>query len=146
MSNSLRPHGLLSTRLLCPWDSPGKNTGVVCHALFHGIFPTKGWNPPLLHFMRILHHWAPWGSPSVCLHLKLKTVTENSRQARIIPKAQDPRQRENECFLIGLLKILSSWLFLEQGLSSGTLIFWMARLGSPALIVLPDYMERIPHE
>ena len=31
MSNSLRPHGLQPTRLLCPWDSPGKNTGVGCH-------------------------------------------------------------------------------------------------------------------
>ena len=32
ISDSLRPHGLWSTRLLCPWDSPGKNTGVGCHA------------------------------------------------------------------------------------------------------------------
>ena len=31
MSNSLRPHGLQPARLLCPWDSPGKNTGVGCH-------------------------------------------------------------------------------------------------------------------
>ena len=29
----MRPHGLQSTRLLCPWDSPGKNTGVGCHFL-----------------------------------------------------------------------------------------------------------------
>ena len=28
------------TRLLCPWDSVGKNTGVGCHALLQGIFPT----------------------------------------------------------------------------------------------------------
>ena len=28
--------------LLCPWDSPGKNTGVDCHALLQGIFPTQG--------------------------------------------------------------------------------------------------------
>ena len=28
--------------LLCPWDSPGKNTGVGCHALLQGIFPTLG--------------------------------------------------------------------------------------------------------
>jgi len=27
---------------LCPWDSPGKNTGVGCHALLQGIFPTQG--------------------------------------------------------------------------------------------------------
>ena len=31
MSNSVRPHGLQPTRLLLPWDSPGKNTGVGCH-------------------------------------------------------------------------------------------------------------------
>ena len=33
MSNSVRPHGLQPTRLLRPWDSPGKNTGVGCHFL-----------------------------------------------------------------------------------------------------------------
>ena len=33
MSDSLRPHGLQPTRLLSPWDSPGKNTGVGCHFL-----------------------------------------------------------------------------------------------------------------
>ena len=33
VSDSLRPHGLWPTRLLCPWDSPGMNTGVGCHAL-----------------------------------------------------------------------------------------------------------------
>ena len=33
VSNSLLPSGLLPTRLLCPWDSPGKNAGVGCHFL-----------------------------------------------------------------------------------------------------------------
>ena len=33
-----------SPQLLCPWDSPGKNTGVSCHALLHGIIPTQGSN------------------------------------------------------------------------------------------------------
>ena len=33
VSNSLRPHGLQPTRLLHPWDFPGKNTGVGCHCL-----------------------------------------------------------------------------------------------------------------
>ena len=32
------------TRLLCPWDSPGKDNGVSCHALLQGIFPTQGSN------------------------------------------------------------------------------------------------------
>ena len=39
--DSLWPHRLQPTRLLCPWDSPGKNTGVGCHALLQGIFLTR---------------------------------------------------------------------------------------------------------
>ena len=35
VSNSVRPHGLQPTRLLRPWDFPGKNTGVECHCLLH---------------------------------------------------------------------------------------------------------------
>ena len=42
---TLQPHGLQPTRLLLPWDSPGKNTGVGCHFLLQGIFPTQGLNP-----------------------------------------------------------------------------------------------------
>ena len=33
MSDFVRPHGWQPTRLFCPWDSPGKNTGVGCHFL-----------------------------------------------------------------------------------------------------------------
>ena len=36
------------TRLLCPWNSPGTNTGVGCHALLQGIFPIQGSNTCLL--------------------------------------------------------------------------------------------------
>ena len=35
-------------KLLCPWDSPGKNTDVGCHAFLQGIFPTQGLNLRLL--------------------------------------------------------------------------------------------------
>ena len=44
MFDSLRPHGLQSTRILCPWDFPGKNTGVGCHFLLQEIFLTQGLN------------------------------------------------------------------------------------------------------
>ena len=37
-------------RFLCPWNSPGKNTGVGCHFLYQGIFLTQGSNPGLLHY------------------------------------------------------------------------------------------------
>ena len=50
MSNSLQSHGLQPTRLLCPWDSLGKNTRVGCHALLQGIFLTQGSNSHLLHW------------------------------------------------------------------------------------------------
>ena len=53
--NSLRPHGLQPTRLLCPWDFPGKDTGVGGHFLLQGIFPTQGSNPGLLHYRQILY-------------------------------------------------------------------------------------------
>ena len=49
MSDSLRPYGLQPSRLLCPWDFPGKNTGVSSHSLFQGIFQTQGSNLGLLH-------------------------------------------------------------------------------------------------
>ena len=51
------------SRLLCPWDSPGKNTGVGCHFLLQGIFPTQGLNPGLLHFRQILYHLSHQESP-----------------------------------------------------------------------------------
>ena len=36
--------------LLCPWDSPGKNTGIGCHTVLQGIFPDPGIEPPSLRF------------------------------------------------------------------------------------------------
>ena len=54
--NSLWPHGLQPARLLCSWNSPGKNTGVGCHFLLQGIFLTQGLNPCLLHCRHILYH------------------------------------------------------------------------------------------
>ena len=47
---SWRPHVLWPSRLLCSWDFPGKNTGVGCHFLLQGIFPTQGSNPQPLHW------------------------------------------------------------------------------------------------
>ena len=55
MSDSLWPHGLQPARLLCPWNSPGKNTGVGCHSLLQGIFPTQGSSSRLLHCRQILY-------------------------------------------------------------------------------------------
>ena len=67
MSNSMRPYGLSPTRLLCPCDSPGKNSGVGCHALLQGIFLTQESN---LHLFHLLHQWAcslPLASPETSM-------------------------------------------------------------------------------
>ena len=55
VSESLWPHGLWPTRLLFPWDSPGKNTRVGSHSLLQGIFPTQGLNPDRLHYRQNLY-------------------------------------------------------------------------------------------
>ena len=58
MSDSVRPHGLQPTRLLCPQDSPDKNTGVGYHFVLQGIFPTQG----IKHLLCLLH-WQADSSP-----------------------------------------------------------------------------------
>jgi len=50
-------------RFLCPWNSSGKNTGVGCHSLLQGIFPTQGLNPSLLHCRQISYPMSHQGRP-----------------------------------------------------------------------------------
>ena len=64
MSDSLWPHGLQPATPLCPWDSPGRNTGVGCHTLLQGIFPTQGSKPGLPHWRQILYRLSHQGSLS----------------------------------------------------------------------------------
>ena len=49
-------------RLLCPWDSPGKSTGVGCHFLLQGIFSIQELNLGLLHCRQILYQLSYEGS------------------------------------------------------------------------------------
>jgi len=58
MSDSLQLYGQKPARLLCPWDSPGKNSGVGCH-LLQGVFSTQGSNQSLLHLL----YWQAGSSP-----------------------------------------------------------------------------------
>ena len=60
----LQPHKLWPARLLCPWNSPGQNTGVGI-SLLQGIFPTQGSNPGLLHCRWILYQLSHKGSPRI---------------------------------------------------------------------------------
>ena len=64
-ASSLRPYGLWLIRLLCPRDSPGKNTGVGSPSLLQGIFPTQGSNPGLPHGRQILYQLSHKESPRI---------------------------------------------------------------------------------
>ena len=68
--DSLRPHGLLPTRLLCPWTSPGQSTGVGCHFLLQGIFLTRDWTCVSCTGREILHHWATRKATSMVPRLR----------------------------------------------------------------------------
>ena len=57
-SNSLWAHRLQTTRLLCPWNSLGKNIGVDSNSLLQEIFPTQRSKPGHLHCRQILYLWA----------------------------------------------------------------------------------------
>ena len=74
VSDSVRPHRLHPAMLLCPWDSPGKNTGVGCHFLLHVYHQrtiTRSLNSigtpvkefPLLRLDHALAHSGSFSSP-----------------------------------------------------------------------------------
>ena len=86
VSDSSRPHGLQPTRLLCPWDSPGKNTGVGCHFFLQCVKvkcesevtqSSDPQRPPGLQPTRLLHPWDfPGKSTGVGCHCLLCFSTE----------------------------------------------------------------------
>ena len=70
VSDSLGSHGLWPTRLLCPWGFSRQESGVGCHALLQGIFPTQGLNQSLLrllHCRQILYQLSYQGNPLECI-------------------------------------------------------------------------------
>ena len=64
---SLQYYGMWPTRLLHPWNFPGKRTGVGCHFLLQGIFPTQESNPSLPHCRQTLTSEPPGKHPKLCL-------------------------------------------------------------------------------
>ena len=78
VSNSLGPCGQKPTRLLCPWNFPGKNTGAGCYFLLQGIFLTQGSKLcllPLLHWqadsLLLCHLGNPYAYIYVCTYVSV---------------------------------------------------------------------------
>ena len=110
MSSSVRPHELQPARLLCPWDSPGKDTGRGCCALPQRIFPTQGSN---LGLLRLLLRQA--GSlpllPLCCMAESSTTVYINYASIKCILKSVQKhffkKTKEQPMFYPGLPSSLS---------------------------------------
>ena len=84
VSDSLWPHGLKSTKLLHPWSFLSKSTGMGCHFLLQGIFPTQGSNLGLLHCGQMLTIWA-------------------TREALILQRLKQTRSKHEEGFIYYVL-------------------------------------------
>ena len=61
----------MPTRLICPWNSPGKNTGMGSHSFLHGIFLTQRLNLDLLHCRQILYHLSHQRSHQKHTHIRV---------------------------------------------------------------------------
>ncbi|CAI9166945.1 unnamed protein product [Rangifer tarandus platyrhynchus] len=77
----------------CPWDSPGKNTGVCCHSLLQSIFPTQRSNPSLLHCRQILYHLSCRGSPEGGISALLR---REQRACSMLTHLPPPPTREGQ--------------------------------------------------
>ena len=106
VSESLRPHGLQPSRLLCPRSFPGNSTGTGCHFFLQGIFPTQGSNP---HLLRLLC-WqadslplAPPGRPQRFLHAVAK---DSCNQRSHVPQQRSliPQLRLGTAISINIFK------------------------------------------
>ena len=106
------PHGLEPASLFYPWNSPGKNTGMVCHSSLQRVFPTQVSNPGLPHCRQIVYHLSHKGSPSIKLQETLKVCL--SKWKDITWKHQKRRHRHEDKAWLALCHKKSLWAWLAQ--------------------------------
>ena len=111
MSDYLRPHGLQPARLLCPWDSAGKNTGVGSHFLLQGIFPIQGLNPCLLLAGRFFVIWATRGAPNVLIKYVFTRCRGGYQNLYLLVKS---RAVSNIHFYFGILQHSFTKFFIDH--------------------------------
>ena len=101
MSNSLWPMHCSLPGSSVHGDSPGKNTGVGCHAVLQGIFPTQRLNLGLPHCRWILYHLSYQGSPRI-----LEWVVYPFFRGSFLPRNQTRVSCFANSFFIGVTKDL----------------------------------------
>ena len=117
ISDSLQPYGptlqTVDARFLCPWDSPGKNTGVGCHFLLQGIFPIQGSNSCLLMSSAL------WGG--------FLTTRANWKAAKRRSRWETPIFRRKE---VVLYTLTSTFFFFQLGYLGKTFHIYRAVFSS----------------
>ena len=108
-SDSLGSQGLQPTRLLCPWNFPGMNTGLSCRFLLQGIFLTQELNLCLFH---LLH----WQADSLPLHHRACVLSRSVTLQPYLARLLCPRDSPGKNPGVGCLAFLQS-IFPTQGLN-----------------------------
>ena len=88
MANSLQPQ---PTRLLCPWNFPGKNGGMGCHFLLQGVFLTQGLSPILLLLLYCQEDSLPLSHPG-SPYTSIYTKNKNNLGTQLRSSSWSPRQ------------------------------------------------------
>ena len=129
MSDSLPSHGLEPVRLLSPWNSPGRNTGVGSHFLLQRIFLTQGLNLDLLHCRQILYH------PSQVSENESRSVVSNSLQPHgLYNPWNSPGQNTGAGGLSLLQGILPTRRLNLDLLHCRQILYGLSHQGSPAMV------------
>ena len=92
------PHGLQLTRLLCPWNSSGKNIAMVSHFLLQGIFLIQGLNPGLLHCRQFLYQLNQKGSYQESLSIREMQIKTTVDTTSLVRKAIIKKSTNKKCW------------------------------------------------
>ena len=114
-------HGLQSARLLCAWDSAGKNTEVGCHFLLQGIFLTQWLNPHLLHWQADSFTTEPSGEPFISIALSKRNRTKKRMNEKRKKRGRKEGKKEE--------KKNSVWFHLYKVWCRGILWWWSQNTG-----------------
>ena len=137
MSDSLRPHRRQPTRLPCPWDSPGKNTGVGCHFLLQCM--------KVKSLSRVRFLVTPWTAayqapPSIVLK-KWETTFLQMKVTNLIPLLSNLTHHINKWSsqLSNTVKNSLRWLSELQTLNFMSRTYFSLSVEQGILIVVPDW-------
>ena len=124
----------------CSWDSPGKSSGVGCHSLLQGIFPTQGSYSHLLHLLCLLYWQAtslplmpPWSEVKKWSE-SLLIVSDSLQRYGLYSWWNSPGQNTG----VGSLSLLQR-IFSTQGSNPGLphcgqILYLLSHQGSPRIL------------